>query len=385
MNGIYNRKSLILIMVFLIFNTPIISVDIGVSSLHLYLVFAVVIALYTFTLEKQRANNLWVFMFLVFVLFFYLILILGRDENLIKFANQSIPQQWAELYGKKEYQDFYRSTKIALFQLLNFIMMLVFFNFSNKSKHNFDYELKNVLILTLFVQLFIVLVQKILWGEDRPTGTLGNSQSVGFLLSVIACYIFAYCGSLEKKLLFAIVVLTSLVTGTRSVIAVLSILWILDFGCFRLKYSRLIAFFVFTFTVLATMIISYVEAIRDIILFGMNFVTSPLSMNVRFLMWSSFSQVISESYIFGTYGIPTYFTDNAYWNFILPYGFFGGVFVVVFFGAMIKSANKNNVFYYLSIVYSIQSISYSGAFYSNLAMGMFLLLGYEYSKLKSKK
>jgi hypothetical protein len=385
MNGIYNRKSLILIMVFLIFNTPILPVDIGVSSIHLYLVFAVVIVLYTFTLEKQRADNLWVFIFLVFVLFFSLILILGRDENLIKFANQSIPQQWAELYGKKDYQDFYRSTKIALFQLLNFIMMLVFFNFSNKNKRNFDYELKNILILTLFIQFFIVLVQKFFWGEDRPTGTLGNSQSVGFLLSVIACYIFVYCSRLEKKLLFVIVVLTSLVTGTRSVIGVLSILWILDFGCFRLKYSRLIPFFVFTSTVLATMIISYFESIRDIILFGMNFVTSPLSMNVRFLMRSSISQVISESYKFGTYGIPTYFTDNAYWNFILPYGIFGGIFIVVFFGAMIKFANKNNILYYLSIVYSMQSISYSGAFYSNLAMGMFLLLGYEYSKLKCKK
>lgn len=372
-------------MVFMIFNTPILPFDLGVSSVHIYLIFVAIAFMYTFVLDTNKDIKIGSSLIVVVIFTFLLILILGRNNEIIDFANQSIPPEWAELYAKKEYDDFYRSTKIAIFQLINFLFMVIFFIFSNKNKIPFDEQLKKILIATLITQMVVVLIQKFILGEHRPVGTLGNSQSVGFLLSVIACYIFFYCTGFDKKILFLAVIITSIITGTRSVIAILAVLWVLDIRYLREHFNRIIPLSIFCISFLFTIFVSYSETFKDTVIIGINYITSPLSMHIRFLMWGSFMDVVLESPLFGTYGIPTYFTDNAYWNFILPYGFFGLIFVTVFFGSMIYFSNRNKIFYYLSIVYSIQSISYSGAFQSNLAMGMILLLGYEYSKLKRIK
>ncbi|MCU8474201.1 hypothetical protein M2G39_19480 [Vibrio vulnificus] len=315
--------------------------------------------------------------------FFSFLLLLGRDEDLIGFANSVIPKEWTELYGKKDYTDFYRDTRIAFFQLINFFMMLIFFSFSYKNKFNFDKEIKNLMLLTLFLQFLITTLQVLVLDQERPTGTLDNSQSVAFLLSIITCYLFMYASGWPKVFLFSLIVLTALLTGTRSVIAVLVLLYIFNMSFFRNKFALFTTISIALSSFLITMLLSSSKAIQEIVLFLVSTATSPLSLNVRFLMWSSFYEVVSRSVLFGTMGIPVYFTDNLFWNFILPYGIFGFIFVIFFFGSMIFSIKKNPIFYYFVIVYSVQAITYSGAFLSNLAMGLFLLLGYEYSKISA--
>lgn len=372
------RQLLILSLVGIVLNTPSLVVNFGVSSIHLYLGFFAIIFLYTIFYDFTLAKSSTVFSLSLLLIVYLFVVLLGKDSELIVLANRYIPDNWAILYGKQTYDDFYRSTTISLFQLFNIFVMLVFFNFSFKLKSNIDNEIVNVLLLTLWIQLFVVVVQKFVFNEYRPTGTLGNSQSVGFLLSIIACYVLTYREGLIKYFYIMAIVIAILLTGTRSALGIIVILVLVDLTMLKERFRQLVPFSFFLATIGFSIIVSISPFVRVGILFIINVVTSPLSMHVRFLMWESFYKVIQASPILGSKGITVYFTDNAYWHFILPYGIFGVIFLVSFFCTMIKLTKYRLILYYIAIAYSLQAVSYSGLFLSNLGMALMALLGYEF-------
>lgn len=133
---------------------------------------------------------------LFIVLFFTAYLIInGRDEHLIAIANSYIPNEWQVLYGKQVFDDFYRSTTVSLFQLANFLILVFYFNFFhnvNRSLFLFD-SMKYVLAISILTQISISIIQLVAFNNDRPSGSFGNAQSLGFFICCVSVIILCFC------------------------------------------------------------------------------------------------------------------------------------------------------------------------------------------------
>ncbi|ONG04883.1 hypothetical protein BXT93_10015 [Escherichia coli] len=366
---------MLLFFIFLIINVPNVEVEYGGSILKIYnAIFFLLLLLY---IKKPQWKLHMISSYLLFIVLFFTayLIINGRDEHLIAIANSYIPNEWQVLYGKQVFDDFYRSTTVSLFQLANFLILVFYFNFFhnvNRSLFLFD-SMKYVLAISILTQISISIIQLVAFNNDRPSGSFGNAQSLGFFYLLCICYYSVFFSSWKKLTSIIVLLLAIIITGTRSALFIAIIITALNMLNISVFMRKLILFLLFISVVILCSLFSSSDVFRGVILEIIGLFTSPHSMYVRGLMWNSFYQTLTESPLFGTKGITVYFADNFFWFFILSYGICGAVFIGVFFLSIIRSANSKFVFF-LGVCTIIQSVSYYGFFIENMGVILTIFL-----------
>ncbi|EML0364015.1 hypothetical protein AB7459_12910 [Providencia rettgeri] len=382
---INKKNTLYFLPLILVTNTPSIEVNIGVSAVHIYQIFTIFFGLLFLSNIKRfsKLEPLVLIGVLIIILFSILIIFQGRDEELIKYANSNINSEWQILYEKKTFNDFYRDSTISIFQLINFSILFICFHFYYNAKlgiEEYRRGFKFFIIITLVIQFIIIIFQVIILNIDRPSGTFGNAQSLGFMMNIAIAWSLTTNNlkNLTKVSFILCGIAIIILSGTRSSLAICFLI-IISYFLFR-KNTRskkviLYALLIITFTF--TILISAIPEIRQLFLLSLSQITSPLTMSLRGMMWESFYYVFPEYSILGTKGITVYFTDNFFWFFLLPYGFLGLFFLSFFFKLLIKNSINNDFLFLLSISIIVQSISYYGFFIGNLGWVVMGIIAFE--------
>lgn len=374
--------------ILLVINTPSININFGISSIHLYLLISlilIVIMLY----EYKHFTSLHVTpmsLVLLIIIFSLFILFNGRDDEIVNLGNSALSSDWQVLYGKKEYNDFYRDQITSLFQLVNFIIWVVVFHFFYNVKVNYAkyLDLMSLLLwISLIIQLLSALTEVFTLGVDRPSGTFGNAQSLSFFMNVIIAWFLSINKPIKitNFIAITIAIFTIYVSGTRSGMAIAGILILTYYIIPKGKMIKLIFLnFSLSLAVTFTLLFSYSDDFREFVLLILTSFTSPLTMNLRGLMWNSFSYIFPSASLLGTYGITVYFTDNFFWFFCISYGVCGLLFLFIFFKGLIKNSLDNKFILLITLLIVIQSISYYGFFVENLGWSLVAIIGLEFKR-----
>ncbi|GLR76416.1 hypothetical protein [Aliivibrio sifiae] len=328
-------------------------------------------------LDKNHIKLLMFIIYAFFILFF-------NDLNLNDYANSLIPMTWYDM-NSVNVDSFYRSLLISGFQVLNFcIFFICFLFFSNFSNENNQTKLNDILFLSLLFQLIISSYQIYVLGYNRAYGSLDNPQALGLYSVLVSCVFFPSARFKVLDLIFCfLIVLVTYLSGTKSAMFVLFvILFIVMFPYFKKTifiYSALL------FNIFFAVILSYDKDIIDLILLWLSQFTNTFSLYLRYILWHSFNEVISNNLLFGVRGTTVHFSENIIWFFILSYGVLGFSLFMNFFISMIEFAQKNKTSIFLLLtVFTIQGFSYYGVMIGSTGVIFWSLLGIQYGMSKNE-
>lgn len=190
--------------------------------------------------------------------------------------------------------------------------------------------MKYVLAISILTQISISIIQLVAFNNDRPSGSFGNAQSLGFFICCVSVIILCFCHRGKKSISIIVLLLAIIITGTRSALFIAIIITALNMLNISVFMRKLILSLLFISVVILCSLFSSSDVFRGVILEIIGLFTSPHSMYVRGLMWNSFYQTLTESPLFGTKGITVYFADNFFGFYSFLWYLWCGIYWCVF-------------------------------------------------------
>lgn len=353
---------------------PTVPLSMGSTPIKLYwFSFLIAIGILLIRLNSIKLNlaHFYFFVFIIYSSF----LMLFNDPYLVSFANSLIPSKWYQM-NSVNVTSFYRGTLISAFQILNFFIFFIsFLFFSLYSRKLTQAMIKKILFVSLIFQFVISIFQVFILDYHRAYGTLDNPQALGLFMLIISCVVFPEKGkNIFDYLSIFIIFSTILLSGTKSAIFVLVIIWLVTYfpSLMKRRYIYILLFLNFSFSV----ILSYnFELIDSVLLYASNYLNT-FSMYLRYILWNSFTEVISSNLLFGVRGTTVHFSENVIWFILLSYGLCGSIIFFLLIHTLLNYSMRNcKTIYLLLLVLVVQGFSYYGVMVGTTGVLFWSLLG----------
>lgn len=364
-NKIKKSSALTYLFIFILTISP--TVSLGPLEVEIFEIIIIAICGY-FLLTKKFSKCYLLFIFYSWIIISAIYFIGLYINNTINYS-VFIDQSWFDLYGAERFDFYHKFPKSLTYIIRIFVLFIVF-----ALGQNYYSGIKNNLVsFVLGLNVLIMLFQIFHLNEYRPGGLLKNAQAVSAYAILLTSVLY--------KVNFTILILlltVVILSGTRSAIVVLVILFIynkLSISAKNILNLALLLFGVLFSIIFPILLSDQIDSILSVI----NVVfDSVLTMRIRFIMWESFSNVISSNPIFGTMGSIPRFYDNIFWNFTLPYGLTGLIILIIIAYSNLKS--KNEMVKVVFFIFLLQGMTYDGFLISPLSYTYWFIYGGVYGK-----